>query len=150
MNARIAPAPAAAPAGASAALIPTNAPASPPTAAAPADFVANRMEATARWIDSGVQNTYSIQLLVAADDQQLRNHLKALPKFIEANDIYMYRSATQGRPMVNVLWGSFADRKAAQDELALLPASLRTNRPYVRTISGIRAEIDRQQGSARR
>ena len=146
MNARIA----AAPAGASAALIPTNAPASSPTAAAPADFVANRMEATARWIESGVQNTYSIQLLVAADDQQLRNHLKALPKFIEANDIYMYRSTTQGRPMVNVLWGSFADRKAAQDELALLPASLRTNRPYVRTISGIRAEIDRQQGSARR
>jgi septal ring-binding cell division protein DamX len=87
---------------------------------------------------------------VADNDQQLRNNLKALPKFIEINDIYMYRSAAQGRPMVNVLWGSFSDRKAALDEMAELPASLRSNRPYVRTLDGIRAEIDRHKDSGRR
>jgi len=52
--------------------------------------------------------------------------------------------------MVNVVWGSFADRKAAQEELALLPASLRANRPYVRTISSIRAEIERLRDSGRK
>ena len=108
------------------------------------------MLATDKWLDSGIATAYSIQLFVADHDQQLRNHLNGLPKFIEANDIYMYRSAAQGRPMVNVLWGSFADRKAAQEELALLPSSLRANRPYVRTISGIRAEIERQRGSGRK
>jgi len=128
---------------------PVSAPAtSVPIAAASGDIIASRMQATAAWLDSGIADAYSIQLLVAADDQQLRNHLKALAKFIEINDIYMYRSAAQGRPMVNVLWGNFAERKAAQDELAVLPASLRSNRPYVRTISGIRAEVARH-GSGR-
>jgi type II secretory pathway predicted ATPase ExeA len=122
----------------------------PSDSATSADIIASRMLATDKWLDSGIATAYSIQLFVADHDQQLRNHLNGLPKFIEANDIYMYRSAAQGRPMVNVLWGSFADRKAAQEELALLPSSLRANRPYVRTISGIRAEIERQRGSGRK
>jgi septal ring-binding cell division protein DamX len=52
--------------------------------------------------------------------------------------------------MVNVLWGSFSDRKVAQDELAQLPASLKANRPYVRTLEGIRAEFDRQNVAGRK
>jgi type II secretory pathway predicted ATPase ExeA/septal ring-binding cell division protein DamX len=131
------------------------APSAPAAQALPAksidgDVISARMSATDKWLDSTDLTAYSIQLLVAEDDEQLRNHLKALPKFIEVNDIYMYRSAAQGRPMVNVLWGSFAERKAAQQELTLLPPSLRSNRPYVRTMSGIRAEIDRQRDTGPR
>ncbi len=114
------------------------------------DIVAKRMEATRRWINSDLRQAYSIQLLVASSDQQLRNHLNALPKFIEVNDIYMYRSVALGRPTVNVLWGSFRGRDAALDELDQLPRSLRANRPYVRTIEGIRAEVDRLGPSAAR
>jgi septal ring-binding cell division protein DamX len=128
----------------------TVAPTSAPSSAAPRDVIDHRMQATERWLKGEVNDVFSIQLLVAGDEEQLRNHLKALPKFIEVNDIYMYRSAAHGRPMVNVLWGSFADRKAAQEELAVLPPSLRANRPYVRTISGIRAEIERLRDSGRR
>ena len=126
-----------------------NPPASAPPPAAGGDLIANRMRVTQEWLNSGQTAGYSIQLLVAENDEQLRNHLKGLPKFIEMNDIYMYRSAAQGRPMVNVLWGSFPDRQAAQDELAQLPSTLRANRPYVRTLSGIRAEVDRQRDTRR-
>jgi septal ring-binding cell division protein DamX len=134
---------------------PADAPAPAPAAprasqAEPGDVIAGRMVATRQWINSGAAGPYSIQLFVAGDEQELRNHLKRLPKFIEINNIYMYRSAAQGGPMVNVLWGSFPDRKAAQDEVAVLPASLRANRPYVRTLDVIRAEIDRQNDSGRR
>jgi len=115
----------------------------------PRDMVAARIDVTQRWVNSSAAGPYSIQLFVADNDQQLRNHLKGLPKFIEMNDIYMYRSAAQGRPMVNVLWGSFSDRKAALDELAVLPASLRANRPYVRTLEGIRSELGGQQYAGR-
>jgi type II secretory pathway predicted ATPase ExeA len=139
-----APATMAAPAAAPAATVVQTAP-----KALSSDLIAGRMEATQQWVSSSTSGPYSIQLFVADNDQQLRNHLKGLPKFIEMNDIYMYRSAAQGRPMVNVLWGSFSDRKAAHDELAVLPSSLRANRPYVRTLDGIRAEIGRQQVAGR-
>ena len=113
-----------------------------------ADVIANRIEATHSWVKSEPKDAYSIQLLVARSDEQLRNNLKGLPKNIEMHELYMYRSLAHGRPAVNVLWGSFDSRKAAQQELEVLPASLRANRPYVRTIEGIRADIDRS-GSAR-
>ena len=114
------------------------------------EAIAARIEATRKWVNSDTGGAFSVQLLVADDVEQLRNHLKGLPKFIEINDIYMYRSAARGRPMYNLLWGSFADRRDAQEELAELPTSLRANRPYVRTLSGIRAEFDRHHDVARR
>jgi septal ring-binding cell division protein DamX len=107
------------------------------------DVIANRIEATHHWLKSDQAKPYSIQLLTVQSEEQLRNNLKALSKFIEVNDIYMYRSVALGRPAVSVLWGSFNSRQAAADELAELPRPLRANRPYVRSIEGIRAEVDR-------
>ncbi|MDB5902347.1 MAG: exeA, partial [Betaproteobacteria bacterium] len=125
----------------------TESPASPapdPASAPPArDVIAIRIDATNRLLKSGAARPFSIQLLTAASDEQLRNHLKALSKFVEVNDIYMYRSVAQGRPAVSVLWGNFNDRQAAQDQIEELPRPLRANRPYVRSIDDIRAEVDR-------
>jgi MSHA biogenesis protein MshM len=125
----------------------TQTPASPapdPASAPPArDVIANRIDAMNRLLKSGAARPFSIQLLTAASDEQLRNHLKALSKFVEVNDIYMYRSVAQGRPAVSVLWGNFNDRQAAQDQIEELPRPLRANRPYVRSIDDIRAEVDR-------
>jgi septal ring-binding cell division protein DamX len=116
-----------------------------PVAAAGAepDLIASRIEATNHWLKSDQGKPYSIQLLTVQNEEQLRNNLKALSKFIEVNDIYMYRSVALGRPAVSVLWGTFNSRQAAADELAELPRPLRVNRPYVRSIEGIRAEVDR-------
>jgi len=108
------------------------------------------MEATRRWLNSDAADAYSVQLMVAGSDEQLRNNLKALPKFVEINDIYMYRREAYGRPMINVLWGSFQSRQEAQDELDELPRSWRASRPYVRTLSSIRAELSRISASRRR
>ena len=52
--------------------------------------------------------------------------------------------------MFNLLWGSYADRRDAQEDLAQLPPSMRASRPYVRTLTGIRTEFDRQREIARR
>jgi septal ring-binding cell division protein DamX len=114
-----------------------------PARASSADLIADRIQATRRWMQSGLDRSYSIQLLATTNEEQLRNDLNALPRFIEINDIDMYRSGTQGRAALNVLWRSFNSRQAAQLELQELPASLRSNRPYVRTLQEIRAEAAR-------
>ena len=108
------------------------------------DVIANRILATQQWLNSDQSRPFSIQLLVASNEEQLRNHLKALSKFVEVNNVYMYRSVAQGKPVVSVLWGTFDTRQAAVAELEELPRSLRANRPYVRSLEGIRAEVDRK------
>jgi type II secretory pathway predicted ATPase ExeA len=142
--------------------VPVAAPATPPASPAvrtepqPAaehatlEDIRDRLEATRTWINSDLGGAFTIQLLIADDTEQLRKHLKDLPKFIEINDLYMYRSVARGRPVYNLLWGSYADRPVAQDDLAGLPPSLRRNQPYLRTLSGIRAEFDRYHDLARR
>lgn len=115
----------------------------------PDDVLATRMAATAQWAQSVSPDRYSIQLLVAPGEDQLRKHLKVLLKFIELNDIYMYRSVGRESAKVNVLYGSFESRERALNELYDLPASLQVNRPYVRPISAVRAEIELLRRSSR-
>jgi MSHA biogenesis protein MshM len=109
------------------------------------DIIRRRIEATHRWAHAG--DGYSIQLFVAASDEHLRKHLRALPKFIETNDIYMYRGDAEGGSRLNVLWGSYNSRTAALEWLDELPPSLRANRPYVRTVRSVRMEMERSSGS---
>jgi septal ring-binding cell division protein DamX len=114
---------------------------------APPDIIARRIEATAQLLKGSAADAYSIQLFVAGSEEQLRNHLKSLPKFIEMNNLYMYRSVAQGKPKVNVLWGSYPSRDEALEWIDELPPSLRANRPYVRTVEAIRAEMNRNSAS---
>jgi MSHA biogenesis protein MshM len=109
------------------------------------DIIGRRIDATERWAHAG--DGYSIQLFVAASDEHLRKHLRALPKFIETNDIYMYRGDAEGGSRLNVLWGSYNSRTAALEWLDELPPSLRANRPYVRTVRSVRMEMERNSGS---
>ena len=108
----------------------------------PADIIAKRIDASKSWVKRASPEAYSIQLFVAGNEQHLRKHLKALPKFIDTNDIYMYRDLAQGGSRINVLWGSYDTRAAALDLLEELPPSLRVNRPYVRSLESIRADMD--------
>jgi type II secretory pathway predicted ATPase ExeA len=107
------------------------------------DIISRRIAATQQLLTSENAKPFSIQLLTAGNEQQLRNHLKALAKFVEVNDIYMYRSTAQGRPAVSVLWGAFNDRESALEQIEDLPRALRVNKPYVRSLDDVRAEVGR-------
>jgi septal ring-binding cell division protein DamX len=122
----------------------------PAAASAQADLIVERMDATRKWISAHDTRAYSIQLFVAEDEEQLRSTLKSLVKFVELDDVYVYRSSGRGREMVSVLWGNFPDRKAALRGLAELPPHLQANRPYLRTSHGVRAEIERSGDRVRR
>jgi MSHA biogenesis protein MshM len=125
----------------------------PPSSAAAAegkpepDLLETRLAATRDWLASVPETTYSIQLLGAENPQQLKEHLKDISKFIETNKIFVYRTLAKQKPSLTVLYGSFRDRRAAQEALDKLPAFLKTAQPFLRTVQGVRAEIRRHETS---
>ncbi len=118
-----------------------------PPAAGGTDLVEQRLAATREWLARQLPSTVSIQLMGTHSEEQLRNHLKVLSKFIEINDVFVYRTMAKQKPSVTVLYGSFKDLHAAQEALEKLPPFLKENRPLLRTIQGIRTEIRQRQHS---
>jgi MSHA biogenesis protein MshM len=116
-----------------------------PTPLANEDVVQKRLRATAEWLAKPDNNAYTIQLLGADNQQQLKNHLNVITKYIEVNEVFVYRTLAKQKPSMTVVVGSYADRQAAQNALNKLPAALRANKPILRTAQGIRAEIAQHQ-----
>ena len=117
------------------------------TLVAEPDVLEIRLAATEKWLATEANNLYSIQLMGTGEPEQLKHHLNELSKFVEINKIFVYRTVANGRPFVTVLYGTFSDRRSAQDVLDKLPEGLKTNRPILRTVDGIRGELRRNQSS---
>lgn len=106
-----------------------------------AGLVDARFKATQEWLARQPATTYTIQLMGADNTQQLRKNLNNIRKYIEINDIFVYRTIAREKPSLTVLYGSYSDKRAAIDALSELPASLKAHKPLLRTVQGIRAEI---------
>jgi len=117
------------------------------TPASGQDLVEARLAATREWLSSEPRTTYSIQLMGAEDATQLKHHLNVLSKSIETNKLFVYRTLAKEKPSLTVLYGSFRDRREAQQPLKALPASLKAYRPILRTVQGVLGEIERHQAS---
>jgi septal ring-binding cell division protein DamX len=117
----------------------------PPEPVKRGDLVEQRILATREWLAQTGNNAYTIQLLGADNQQQLKNHLNVIRKLLEINEVYVYRTIAKQKPSMTVLYGSFVDRRSAQDALNKLPATLKAFKPIIRTAQGIRAEIAQHQ-----
>ena len=113
----------------------------------PKDEIEQRLAITKEWLAQADKNAYTIQLLGTDKPPQLKNHLNVIRKYVEINDIFVYRTIAKQKPSLTVLYGSFPDRQAAQEALAKLPAYLKTYKPVLRTMQGIRTEIAQHQSS---
>ena len=116
-------------------------------AASSTDALETRLATTRSWLAKQDKNTYSIQLLGAENARQLMQHLNVIRKYVEINEVFVYRTLAKQKPSLTVLYGSFSDRRAALDALARLPEPLKIYQPILRTIQGIRAEIALHQRS---
>lgn len=105
------------------------------------DLLAQRLTSTKQWLEEANPAVFSIQVLGAGDDGELRNNLRQISKFIEINDIFVYRTVANKRPFTVVLVGRFGTQKEAQDALERLPGFLKANRPLLRTVGGVRDEL---------
>ncbi len=110
-----------------------------------ADIVTQRLAATENWLSKQGRSTSSIQLMGSNDLQQLRWQLDKMGRDIEMDQIFVYRTKINGQPAWSVLYGSFSGRAEAAAALAQLPESLKANRPILRTLQGVRAEIAEHQ-----
>jgi DamX protein len=122
------------------------APREPPPAET-ANLVELRLAATRIWLAATDPNAFTIQLMEAEHEPQLVRDLNELAKFVEINKVFLYRSGAGRKTSLSVLYGSYGDRHAAQEALEKLPPALRANRPFLRTVRGIRAELGQQQAS---
>ena len=115
------------------------------TAPSAADMLESRLAATQSWLAREPKTTYSIQLLGADNAQQLKQHLNIISKYVEINDVFVYRTIARQKPSLTVLYGSFGDRASALSALEKLPVQLKVYKPMLRTVQGIRAEIASRQ-----
>jgi septal ring-binding cell division protein DamX len=111
------------------------------------DLLESRLGATQDWLTGASQSTISIQLMGTNDPEQLKDLLNAMGKVVEINKVFVYRTMARQKPSLTVLYGSFDSRRAALEALDKLPPSLRSNRPILRTVQGIRAEIKQHKAS---
>jgi MSHA biogenesis protein MshM len=111
------------------------------------DVLEQRLHATSQWLAQQSGSAYSIQLLGAQDPELLREYFKTIGKYLEIEKVYVYRTIANQRPSLTVLYGNFADRAEVNRMLDSLPDDLKANRPYYRTIHGIRSEIARYRPS---
>ena len=132
-------------------VVATNAPASPAPASpatgapsqatAPSDVLEQRLLATDLWLGEENGGSYSIQLLGTNDPELLREYFRTIAKYIDIDKVYVYRTTANRQPSLTVLYGTFATRNEVIRTLQSLPDELKLNRPYYRTIEGIRSEI---------
>jgi MSHA biogenesis protein MshM len=141
------PAPAAVPAPTEAAPAAAAPPVTNATQPAPAavavvaggDILKQRLDATAPVMAKATNNIWTLQILATASEVALREHLESLKKSIEINNIYVYRSpgTAEQKPVFSVFYGNYDNQAAAEKQLAELPAVLKTNRPWPRTVQSI-------------
>ncbi|MBI5750701.1 MAG: AAA family ATPase [Hydrogenophilales bacterium] len=118
-------------------------PAPPALAVQAKDIVEARLAATEQWLANTPPETVGIhvQLLGAGDAKRLENYLAELGKSVDIAQVFVYRTKAGGKPAYSVIYGSYPSRAAANAALAQLPAKLQAQRPYLRTVQGMRAEI---------
>ena len=111
------------------------------SAARARDAVESRLATTRDWLAAAAPTTHTIQLMGTNSEEQLRTHLQSLAKVVEPGKLYVFRTKAQGKPSITVVYGAYADRKSALQALEKLPAAIAANKPVLRTVNGIRAEM---------
>ena len=113
----------------------------------PQNIVDHRLAATEQWLSSTQPSAVAIhiQLLGGQDLKRLESYLQELGKAVDIEQVFVYRTKAGGKPAFSVIYGSFPDRTQANAALEKFPANLRAQRPYFRTVQGIRTEIAAKQ-----
>lgn len=96
-----------------------------------------RLRATRDQLQLKASSGLTIQLLLSDDDD-----LNKIEKILRTQDyadllpgIYLYRAEVSGRQRWHLLYGRFDSKSKALDALAALPDKVRSQRPYLRSIS---------------
>jgi len=110
-----------------------------------------RLQQTDLWLNNALDDNFTIQLTLL--DGGLENDairfLKMSSRYLNSQDIYIYKVSIRGRMFYSVLYNEYVERNQATNQLQKLPPRLKKSGPYLRTIKGIKADIQktRQPGN---
>ena len=113
--------------------------ASPPQATS--DILEARIAATIPWLTQQKPDALAIQLIGSNNPEMLKTYLNDIRQLIEIDHVFVYRTLARGKPSFTIIYGNFASKREAAEALANLPAKIKQNRPILRTVKGIRAEL---------
>ena len=108
-----------------------------------------RLSATRFWLENSSDKTSTIQIMSLS---RVNKALQPLESFVDnlagkgldPQKTYIYQVDKPASPIYVVLYGSFASRAEARQQIESLPASVKANSPIIRTVVGIKNEINRK------
>jgi type II secretory pathway predicted ATPase ExeA len=114
-------------------------------------LVNQRLQATENLLLSTSPETISLQIqTVPAEGEQrqdamLKTALENLRRQLEIDNIYLYRMQQNNSVYTVILYGVFAQRPDALNALNGLPVEIKNNQPYLRTLAGVKKDIELSQ-----
>lgn len=117
-------------------------------ASAAASTIQQRLNASKAWLATAAPGHYTVQLtLIAVDDRaQLEQFLQKARDQIGIEQIHVYPTRITATPQFGIVYGNYATR--AEAVTALMNLSKQWGyRPQLRTIRGIRGEIERSRSN---
>jgi len=129
-----------------------------PVAAVTADtkqaFVNQRLEVTRKLLLTAKPETVSLQIQSVpagqlpggqSQDELLKTELEKLSQQLEMDNIYLYRMHQNGGVYTVILYGAYEQRADAMKAMRDLPEQIKNNRPYLRTLAGVKKDIEQAQ-----
>ncbi len=109
-------------------------------------FLNKRLIDTKAWLNSVNNNLASIQIMTVVYDEEhqysLNRYIESLQKdSIDIDKIKIYQLKKKNKIMYGVVYGEYADIKIAGKVIKNLPDKLKVNKPFPRTIKGIKDEV---------
>ena len=77
-----------------------------------------------------------------SSDDLLNAELAKLSQQLEMDNIYLYRTLQNGALYTVILYGAYEQRVDAMNALKELPLQVKNNRPYLRTVAGVRKDME--------
>ncbi|MEO7344477.1 MAG: AAA family ATPase [Methylotenera sp.] len=113
-------------------------------------LVEKRFEASKSWLGNGSPTNITLQVKSLPSknplkDDLLMSELDRLGQQVELDNIYLYRKKQNGMLYTVILYGSYTERAEALSALRNLPALIKNDRPYLRTLAGINKDIEQTQ-----
>lgn len=114
-----------------------------PRAADPSgSLLEQRLHSAGVWIMNQPDDVYTIQILSEADAEFLKLYLRSLPKAVDTDRIFVYRSSANAKPLFTVVFGEFPSPREAMEAIGGLPPELTRYLPYPRSFKVVRAEYE--------
>ncbi|MCO4758379.1 MAG: SPOR domain-containing protein, partial [Oceanospirillaceae bacterium] len=86
-------------------------------------------------------SNYTLQLLGAREKESIERFLRA---YSQLEGVRSFATLFKGKPWYVVVYGSFSDRKQAIAAVKTLPARLKKQRPWARSMKGIHSDINKR------